>query len=69
MNDMLIALSTLFASFWSFFIDINFPVLNIPFAYVFVGVFLIAFSIKLLGLVLGVSIGHVPNAMRKDLGE
>ena len=59
MSDMLLWLKTIFGSCWGFFSEINFPILNISFAEFFVGAFLIGFSIKLLGLILGVHVGSV----------
>lgn len=53
MNDLIDAISFLFTQAWRFFSEVDVPGLGISFGTLLIGVFLIAFSLKILILILG----------------
>lgn len=53
MNELIDAISFFFTQSWRFFSEVDIPGLGISFGTLLIGVFLIAFSLKILILILG----------------
>lgn len=57
MNELIDAIGFLFAQAWRFFVEIDVPGLGISFGTLFIGIFLISFSLRILILILGSNSG------------
>lgn len=53
MNDALKLMAVFFSESWKFFTTINFPGTNFTIAVVFIGTFLMVFSIRIISFLLG----------------
>ena len=57
MNELIEAISFLFTQAWRFFSEVDVPGLGISFGSLFIGLFLMAFALKLIFAVLAINMG------------
>lgn len=67
-SNPLTLITSFFSSLWDLFTDVQVPLLGISFASLWIGVFIVAFSITLLRPVLGIGAGAL-NTLSKGISR
>lgn len=69
LSDLMNCIKTFLSSSWKFFTETDVPGLGFSFAVLFIGLVLIPVSLSFLSLILGFSVGSIPDAGPIEIGS